>query len=124
MPENINKLKRKEIIMNQRLDCYRLLVDVAKAMPCLIKQIPRGEGYLIDHLKRALSSSILNLAEGNGRYSTKERNRFFNYSLGSIKEVMASIELLSVWDHVNHELSQALLSDLRHAYSMIRKLKK
>ena len=61
--------------MNQRLDCYRILVDVAKAMPSLIASLPRGEGYLIDHLKRALAGSIFTLAEGNGRYSTKERKR-------------------------------------------------
>ena len=110
--------------MNQRLNCYNLLVDVAKAMPGVISRMPRGEGYLIDQLKRALVSAILNLAEGNGRYSTKERNRFFDFSLGSISESMGAIETAYAFGYITFEFSQKLLADLRKAYFMIRKLKK
>ena len=110
--------------MNQRLNCYCLLVDVAKAMPDLINHIPRGESYLIDQLKRALASSILNLAEGNGRYSSKERNRFFDFSLGSIKEVMAVIDIIVSYRYINLASIQFLLDNLRKSFNMIRKLKK
>ncbi|MBI2091385.1 MAG: four helix bundle protein [Deltaproteobacteria bacterium] len=34
--------------------------------------------YLSDQFKRATSSVVLNIAEGNGRLSPKERRRFFN----------------------------------------------
>jgi four helix bundle protein len=110
--------------MNQRLDCYKLLVDVAKAMPDLITRIPRGEGYLIDQLKRALASSILNLAEGNGRYSVKERNRFFDFSLGSIKEVMAVFDIIVAYRYTQHEYMNPLFNNLTKSFNMIRKLKK
>ena len=110
--------------MYQRLNCYTLLLDVAKAMPGLIAKIPRGDGFLINQLKRALTSAILNLAEGNGRYSIKERNRFFNISLGSIKEVMSAIEISSAYNYINLDYSESLLNNLGHAYNMIRKLKK
>ena len=110
--------------MNQRLDCYWILVDVAKAMPSLLSHIPRGEGYLIDQIKRALASSILNLAEGNSRYSTKERNRFFDFSLGSIKEVMAVIDIILAYRYTSLESVQNLLDKLSKSYNMIRKLKK
>ena len=110
--------------MHQRLNCYQILVDVAKAMPSLIGCMPKGEGYLIDQLKRALASSILNLAEGNGRYSTKERNRFFDFSLGSIKESMSAIDIAVAYRYIDYGYAQKILSDLNHAYYMIRKLKK
>ena len=110
--------------MNQRLDCYRLLVDVAKAMPCLISCMPRGEGYLADQLKRALVSAILNLAEGNGRFSIKERNRFFDISLASIKEVMAAIDISNAFGFLDTKSSQVLSDNLTKAFNMIRKLKK
>lgn len=51
---------------HQKLKCYCELIDVAKKVPSLINTLPRGESYIIDQLKRALSSAILNLAEGNG----------------------------------------------------------
>jgi len=110
--------------MNQRLLCYRLLVDVAKAMPGLIARLPRGEGSLNDQLKRAMQSAILNLAEGNGRSSTKERNRFFDFSLGSISELSGGIDYAEACSLIDSELSHSLLYDLRKAYNMIRKLKK
>jgi len=110
--------------MNQRLECYRLLVDVAKAMPDLISRFPRGESYLIDQLKRALLSSILNLAEGNGRYSTKERNRFFDFSLASISEVTGCIEYAQAFRFINADTHVSLIDKLNKAYYMIRKLKK
>lgn len=110
--------------MNQRLDCYKILVDVAKAMPSLIAKLPRGEGYLINQLKRAIASAILNLAEGNGRYSPKDRNRFFDFSLGSIKESIVAIEFATALNLVDLEFVQNLIGNLQHAYNMIRKLKK
>jgi four helix bundle protein len=110
--------------MNQRLNCYNLLVDVAKAMPDLIHHLPRGESYLVDQLKRALASSILNLAEGNGRYSVKERNRFFDFSLGSIKEVMAVFDIIVSYRYIQYDYINPLLNNLTKSFNMIRKLKK
>ena len=110
--------------MNRRLECYELLLDVAKAMPELIASLPRGEGYLVDQLKRALASAILNLAEGNGRYSIKERNRFFNISLGSISESYSAVEIASAYRYISSNFSEVLLGNLNKAYNMVRKLKK
>ena len=110
--------------MNQRLHCYQLLVHVAKDMPGFFSRMPKGEGYLIDQLKRAMISSILNLAEGNGRHSQRERNRFFDISLASISEVMGGIDTALAFGFCNISQSQGMLHDLRKAYNMIRKLKK
>jgi four helix bundle protein len=121
--KRINKRKG-ELVMNQRLICYQLLVDVAKAMPGMIRTIPKGDNYLGLQLKRALSSAILNLAEGNGRYTTKERNRFFDFALGSISEVTGAIEFALAFGYMEPKLSQSILAKLRKSYFMIRKLKK
>jgi len=110
--------------MNQRLECYRILIDVAKSMPRVIDCLPRGEGNIKNQLKRASSSSILNLAEGNGRFSRYDRNRFFNYSLGSISEMEGAIDWAKAFGFINPSISDPILANLRKAYNMIRKLKK
>jgi len=110
--------------MNKRLICYNVLVDVAKAMPKLIASLPRGESNIIDQLKRTLASAILNLAEGNGRYSIKERNRFFNISLGCISELEGGLDYLSAYGLIDTDLTFKLIGDLKKAYYMIRKLRK
>ncbi len=107
-----------------RLHCYQTLVDVAKAMPNLISALPRGEGYLIDQLKRALASAILNLSEGNSRYSQRERNRFFDISLGSIAESSSAIDIIYAYGYISVAHAQIIHEKLERAYAMVRNLKR
>ncbi|MBI2974125.1 MAG: four helix bundle protein [Deltaproteobacteria bacterium] len=93
-------------------------------VPELTRRIPRGEGYLIDQFKRALTSAILNLAEGNGRTSPKERNHFFDISLASISETIACIDIFESFNQVPANLASELCSNLKIAYIMIRNLKR
>ncbi len=109
---------------HQRLKCYRLLIVFAKQMPELIGSLPRGNAYIEDQLKRALSSAILNLSEGNGRRSKKERNRFFDISLGSIAEVASIIDILCAYGYISANQSEDMKSTLRQSYAMIINLKK
>ena len=109
---------------HQRLKCYRQLISVAKKMPTLTKMLPRGTAYIEDQLKRALSSAILNLAEGNGRTSKKERCRFFDISIASIAETASAIDIISAYGYIPAELEIELKSALRSSYAMIMNLKK
>jgi len=108
---------------HHRLKCYQRLMEVAKTVPALVRMLPRGEGNLVDQFKRALTSAILNLSEGNGRTSAKERNRFFDISLGSISETIACIDIFEAFGEVPKELSTELSTNLKIAYIMIRNLK-
>ena len=78
---------------------------------------------MIDQFKRALTSAILNLAEGNGRTSAKERNRFFDISLASISETIACIDIFEAFGEIPATLSAQICSNLKIAYVMIRNLK-
>lgn len=108
---------------HQRLKCYGLLLETAKRMPNLVAKMPRGEGYLIDQFKRALSSAILNLAEGNGRQSLKERRRFFDISLASIAETASVLDILLAYRSISIQEDQSFRENLRIAYAMIMNLK-
>ena len=111
--------------MNHRkLKCYELLLEAARSVPPILNRLPRGTAYIEDQIKRSLSSAILNLAEGNGRRSIKERNRFFDISLASISETSAAIDILSAYGYVIADAETNLKHLLERAYSMIFKLKK
>lgn len=90
----------------------------------LMAKIPRGEGYLIDQLKRALSSAILNLAEGNGRRSIPERRRFFDITLASLSEVSSIIDILLAYRLLSLQEADGIKEELRIAYAMIFQLRK
>ena len=108
---------------HHRLKCYGLLLETAKAMPRLLGGLPRGEGYIIDQLKRALSSAILNLSEGNGRSSPRERARFFDISMASVSECMSCLDILEAYDLASVSVLSALRSNLKLSNAMIWGLK-
>jgi four helix bundle protein len=49
--------------------------------------------YLKNQLLRAASSVSLNLAEGCGKPSPKDRLRFYHIALGSLRESQAALDL-------------------------------
>lgn len=54
----------------------------------LIKQFPIDEKFgLADQLKRAAVSVTSNIAEGFTKKSTKEKNQYYNRSVGSLTEI-------------------------------------
>lgn len=108
---------------HHRLKCYRILLEVAKAVPTLSRSLPRGTYYLEDQLKRALASAILNLSEGNSRRSPKERARFFDISLASIAEVASAIDILSAYGYIPANNEESIKLRLRRSYGMIINLR-
>ncbi len=108
---------------HHRLHCYSKLMDMARSVPTVLQRMPEGHAYLQDQLKRALSSAILNLAEGNGRRSIKERRRFFDISLASLSEVDAILDLCSAYHLISESEFLHLQSEGRSAYAMIYKLR-
>jgi four helix bundle protein len=53
-------------------------------------------GDVRDQLERASNSIVLNIAEGNGKFTAKDRCRFFDTSHGSALECAAALDLLVV----------------------------
>ena len=61
----------------------------------VVKKLPREYRFeLGSQILRSASSIILNLAEGSGKESEKELNRFIETSLGSLYETLANLDIL------------------------------
>ncbi|MBN8549699.1 MAG: four helix bundle protein [Deltaproteobacteria bacterium] len=54
--------------------------------------------HLREQLQRAASSVALNLAEGAGRATRADQNRFFSIALGSLRESQAILDLADISD--------------------------
>ena len=66
---------------------YRDILDT-------IDKFPKEEKYnLVDQLRRAGLSIILNIAEGCDRGTDKDFNRYLMNALGSLNEVVAGIDI-------------------------------
>lgn len=53
-----------------------------------------------DQLERASTSIALNLAEGNARFSMKERSRYLEIASGSTMECAAALDVLCAQGHL------------------------
>lgn len=60
----------------------------------LISKFSPKHYNLIDQIKRASLSVILNIAEGSAKKSDKDFSRYLKNSLGSINETVACLDLL------------------------------
>jgi len=108
---------------HEKLKCYRLLASIAEEIARRVTRWPKGNAYLADQITRAIASSVLNLAEGNGKKRFgKERHRFFAISLGSIAEVSACLDLARAFGLIQRCAQESLKSKLRLAYIKIEAL--
>ena len=107
---------------HEKLHCYRGLIEIAPELQKVAKRLPTGHYYLSDQLKRALTSSILNLAEGNAKYSKKERRRFFLTSRASLSEIAAIIDVLVIFNLLSEDKGKNFKNRLRKYYAMISNL--
>ncbi len=77
---------------------WRVYKDAQKLFSLLLKiveKLPKEHRYdLGSQLLRSGSSVILNIAEGSGKQSEKELNRFIEIALGSLYETLANIDIL------------------------------
>lgn len=79
----------------RKLNVYSLAIKFTKHIYELSNEVPNKERFgLINQLRRASVSIVLNIAEGSGSSSKLEFSRFLKISIRSLYEVDAILELL------------------------------
>ena len=78
---------------HERLDAYKVAIEFVVAGNDVVERLPRGRGYLADQLQRAATSIPLNIAEGAGEFSRKEKARFYRIALRSATESAATLDV-------------------------------
>jgi four helix bundle protein len=78
-----------------KLDVYREAIDFCGWVGEFLVAIS-GKAAAKDQLDRASTSIPLNIAEGNGKFSAKDRARFLEMARGSALECAACLDVLLV----------------------------
>ena len=74
---------------------YKEAKELLSLILKLVKKLPREYRYeLGSQIIRSAFSIILNIAEGSGKTSDKELNRFIDIALGSANETLAAVDVL------------------------------
>ena len=125
--------------LTERIDSFLLMFDFqkllvyekAKAFNNNIGKILEGiklEPFMLNQLKRAAFSIMLNVAEGSGRYSMADKRNFYVISRGSVFEVVAVLDYLKDNRFIDLEVYESLYKELEEIskmlFAMIKSLKK
>jgi four helix bundle protein len=78
---------------HEKLDVYREAIAFCALAGDLLNSISAKAGAK-DQLDRASTSIPLNIAEGNGKFSPKDRARFLEIARGSALECAAALDVL------------------------------
>ena len=78
---------------HEKLDVYQNSIEFVGWVDELLRVIPKSLA-VHDQLERASTSIPLNIAEGNGKYTSADRCRFFDIARGSALECAACLDVL------------------------------
>lgn len=104
---------------------YRDAKEVFYQIIGVANGLPREYRYeLGSQLIRSSHSVILNIAEGSGKRSDKELNRYFGIALGSIYETIASLDVLRDNNLIAEEKFRRLFEGLQSLAKQLGGFKK
>jgi four helix bundle protein len=78
---------------HEKLEVYREAIALIAWLSALLETLGRV-GDVRDQLDRASTSIALHIAEGNGKFSTKDRCKFFDTAHASALECAAGLDIL------------------------------
>lgn len=78
---------------HEKLEVYREAIAFVGWLAPILDSVSRASDVK-DQLDRAATSIALNIAEGNGKYSARDRCRFFDIAHGSALECAAGLDAL------------------------------
>ena len=107
----------RELIVWQK--AMTMTVDVYKLVKCL----PREETYsLADQMRRAAVSIPSNIAEGQGRVTSKEFIRFLSMARGSLWELSTQLELCERLNYLEKTQTTAVQNQITEIAKMLNAL--
>ena len=107
-------------LLYERLDCYRLAIEFQSLAARVLSNRSVGSN-LRDQLDRASTSIVLNIAEGAGRATPRDKAQFFTIARGSAMECASIFDVLSARMRVSaHEQRLARGSLIRIVQMLTR----
>ncbi|MBL4846266.1 MAG: four helix bundle protein [Planctomycetes bacterium] len=107
---------------HEKLDVSRIAIAFLVIANDVVEAVARGRGYLADQLQRASTSVVLNIAEGAGEYSAKDKARFYRMAKRSATECAAILDVCQRLDLIAEERYRVGREHLFRTVSMLVRL--
>ena len=108
----------KAIFDHEKLNVYQTSIKFVVWLQDILEYIPKKHA-VHNQLDRSSTSIVLNIAEGNGKYSNRDRCRYFDIARGSTLESAAAIDILSAKTLIKLEDAEFGKEMLREIVSML-----
>lgn len=103
---------------HEKLDVYRKAIEFVKHIQ-ILKDDLKLKTNLFDQLERASASIALNIAEGNGKYSQKDKCRYFDIARGSAFECASCLDVFFARNIIDESKNQELKFLLKPIVAML-----
>lgn len=98
----------------RKLDVYQRSKDLVVYGYKLLEKYPNFEKFgICDQLRRSLVSIPSNIAEGMGRFSSKEKVHFISVVYGSLMEVLCQFEISNMLNYIQPDEFQFIEDSVR-----------
>lgn len=105
--------------MSHPFHVYGAALGLVTALRPVLDGLMKSDRALADQMRRAASSVVLNIAEGNRR-AGRDRLQFFRIAAGSAAEVRAALEVARAWGMI--EAAPAAEAELDRVLAMLWRL--
>jgi four helix bundle protein len=103
---------------HEKLEVYQESLAFVAWLEPMLEKLPKSIA-VHDQLNRASTSIALNLAEGNGKFTSPDRCRFFDIARGSALECAAALDVLVSKGRCESAMVAAGKERLRRIISML-----
>ena len=99
----------------RKLDVYINAKVLVKTVYNYLRKFPKEENYaLCDQLRRSVISVPSNIAEGMGRFSSKEQIHFLEIAYGSLMEVQCQLDIACDLGYITLEEFEVINNDINN----------
>lgn len=90
----------------EKLDVYGKAKELNKEILKFLKENKQIDSYVRDQLRRASISTVINIAEGSGKFSKADKRNFYIISRGSVYECVSLLEIILEESQITKEKFQ------------------
>ncbi len=112
---------RSNLQTQNRLDVLDVMLEVIRSLRPVLVILKRADANLEDQLRRAATSTALNLGEANGSQGGNRRARFFT-ALGSAREVRTALRVAEAYGYIDAKLASELDAQVDRVIAMTWRL--
>ena len=109
---------------HEKLDVYKVSIEFIGFSAGVYESFPKGKGFLADQFQRAATSIVLNIAEGAGEFSKKDKGRFYRIARRSATECAAILDVCFQLQLVEPDQMQAVRKLLLRVVAMLTQMAK